>query len=30
MKGLMDEVTVERVDDGTRIRMTKFLNTAEK
>lgn len=25
MKGLMDEVTIERVDDGTRIRMTKFL-----
>jgi serine/threonine-protein kinase RsbW len=30
MKGLMDEVTVERVDDGTRIRMTKFLKTHEK
>lgn len=29
MKGLMDEVSIEQVDDGTRIRMTKFLKARE-
>jgi serine/threonine-protein kinase RsbW len=30
IRGLMDEVRVESVDDGTRIVMTKFLNVPEK